>query len=119
MGWANGLKFAGYASDPSYPSKLIKIIESNRLYEYDEQINAEKITLVTTIPQDNKKVSQKKETEKKVSEKDVLKSESTTNESNDKLAKSMSCSNIMNVSKAWTTSCSLMKLCILIRRKKL
>ncbi|MBK7637114.1 MAG: glucosaminidase domain-containing protein [Saprospiraceae bacterium] len=89
VGWANGLKFAGYASDPSYPSKLIKIIETNRLYEYDEQINAEKITLVTTIPQDNKKVSQKKETEKKVSEKDVLKSESTTNESNDKLAKSM------------------------------
>lgn len=33
--WANGLKKAGYATDPSYPSKLIKLIEDYRLYEYD------------------------------------------------------------------------------------
>jgi LysM repeat protein len=89
VGWANGLKFAGYASDPSYPSKLIKIIETNRLFEYDEQINTERFTLVTTVPQDNKKVSQKKEAEKNVPEKNVIRSEITTNESNDKLAKSV------------------------------
>ncbi|MGM9762787.1 MAG: glucosaminidase domain-containing protein [Candidatus Cryptobacteroides sp.] len=35
-GWAYGLKRAGYATDPEYPSKLIKLIEDYRLYEYDE-----------------------------------------------------------------------------------
>ena len=34
-GWAYGLKKAGYATDPAYPSKLIKLIEDYRLYEYD------------------------------------------------------------------------------------
>lgn len=34
-GWANGLKKAGYATDPSYPKKLIKLIEEYKLYEYD------------------------------------------------------------------------------------
>jgi len=34
-GWANGLKAAGYATDPSYPIKLIKIIEDYKLYEFD------------------------------------------------------------------------------------
>lgn len=33
--WAQGLKKAGYATDPSYPSKLIKIIEDYHLYDYD------------------------------------------------------------------------------------
>lgn len=34
-GWAHGLKKAGYATDPSYPSKLIKLIETYQLYLYD------------------------------------------------------------------------------------
>ncbi len=34
-GWARGLKKAGYATDPAYAEKLIKIIEDYRLYEYD------------------------------------------------------------------------------------
>lgn len=34
-GWAHGLKKAGYATDPSYPTKLIKLIETYQLYEYD------------------------------------------------------------------------------------
>lgn len=34
-GWAYGLKKAGYATDPAYPSKLIRLIEEYRLYEYD------------------------------------------------------------------------------------
>lgn len=36
VGWANGLKKAGYATDPSYPERLIKIIEEFKLYLYDE-----------------------------------------------------------------------------------
>lgn len=35
-GWARGLKQAGYATDPSYPERLIKIIEDFKLYVYDE-----------------------------------------------------------------------------------
>jgi len=34
-GWAKGLQKAGYATDKKYPSKLIRIIESNKLYKYD------------------------------------------------------------------------------------
>jgi hypothetical protein len=34
--WAYGLKQAGYATDPAYPGKLIKIIEDFRLYELDQ-----------------------------------------------------------------------------------
>lgn len=34
--WAKGLKKAGYATDRKYPSKLIRIIESYQLYEFDK-----------------------------------------------------------------------------------
>ena len=34
-GWALGLKAAGYATDPEYPSKLITIIERYKLYDLD------------------------------------------------------------------------------------
>ncbi len=34
-GWAYGLKKAGYATDPAYPKKLIRLIEEYELYEYD------------------------------------------------------------------------------------
>ncbi|MDR2921352.1 MAG: glucosaminidase domain-containing protein [Tannerella sp.] len=34
-GWAQGLKRYGYASDPNYATKLIKLIESYQLYYYD------------------------------------------------------------------------------------
>jgi len=34
--WAYGLKQAGYATDPGYPAKLVKIIEDFRLYELDQ-----------------------------------------------------------------------------------
>lgn len=39
--WANGLKKAGYATDPAYPSKLIKYIEDYRLDAYDRMSVAE------------------------------------------------------------------------------
>ena len=35
-GWAKGLKKAGYATDKKYPKKLIKIIETYKLYEFDK-----------------------------------------------------------------------------------
>ena len=35
VSWANGLKKAGYATDPSYPSKLIANIEKYDLAKYD------------------------------------------------------------------------------------
>lgn len=35
-GWARGLKKAGYATDPRYADKLIKIIEENNLQQYDK-----------------------------------------------------------------------------------
>lgn len=41
-GWANGLKKAGYATDPKYPSKLIGIIERYQLFLYDHEVVAPK-----------------------------------------------------------------------------
>lgn len=35
-GWAKGLKKAGYATDPKYAQRLIRIIEENKLYLLDE-----------------------------------------------------------------------------------
>lgn len=35
-GWANGLKKAGYATNPKYPQLLIDIIEQNNLQQFDK-----------------------------------------------------------------------------------
>ena len=35
VGWANGLKACGYATNPKYAQRLIGIIETYKLYEYD------------------------------------------------------------------------------------
>jgi uncharacterized FlgJ-related protein len=35
VGWANGLKAAGYATNPNYPNLLINIIEKYNLTQYD------------------------------------------------------------------------------------
>ena len=35
VSWAKGLQKCGYATDPNYAEKLINIIESNQLFEYD------------------------------------------------------------------------------------
>lgn len=37
VGWAKGLKQAGYATDPKYAEKLISIIERYELYELDKE----------------------------------------------------------------------------------
>ena len=39
--WAHGLKKAGYATDPAYPQKLIKIIEDCELYKFDKGVVVE------------------------------------------------------------------------------
>ncbi|MDF1572461.1 MAG: glucosaminidase domain-containing protein [Bacteroidales bacterium] len=39
-GWANGLKKAGYATNRQYAELLIRIIEENELYKYDEMVLA-------------------------------------------------------------------------------
>ncbi|MBL7951904.1 MAG: glucosaminidase domain-containing protein [Flavobacteriales bacterium] len=38
-GWAKGLKKAGYATDPNYPSKLIALIERYELHKLDKGID--------------------------------------------------------------------------------
>lgn len=40
--WAKGLKAAGYATAPDYAQRLIKLIEDNNLYLFDEE-NGEKL----------------------------------------------------------------------------
>ena len=37
-GWAQGLKAAGYATDPKYPDKLISLIDRLQLYRYDGEV---------------------------------------------------------------------------------
>lgn len=39
-GWAKGLKKAGYATSPTYADALIRLIEENELYKYDEGVMA-------------------------------------------------------------------------------
>jgi len=47
-GWAKGLRKAGYATDPKYPSKLISLIERYHLDEYDEVTNVINTEVATT-----------------------------------------------------------------------
>ena len=48
--WAEGLKAAGYATNPRYPQQLIKLIEDNCLYEYDSGYQKQEI-VVNQIPE--------------------------------------------------------------------
>lgn len=49
--WAYGLKEAGYATDPQYPAKLIRIIEENDLTRFDRiQPESEKQTPIPDAP---------------------------------------------------------------------
>jgi len=45
--WAHGLKKAGYATHPEYAQKLIRVIEENELYQFD---NSNVITAVNVRP---------------------------------------------------------------------
>ncbi len=41
--WAHGLKKAGYATDPAYPKKLIRLIEEYELHQFDSKTAASEI----------------------------------------------------------------------------
>ncbi len=52
-GWAKGLKEAGYATDPKYTQRLLEIIETNKLYQYDEIEGMENIDVFAEKPKTN------------------------------------------------------------------
>lgn len=70
VGWANGLKFSGYATDPNYSKKLIKIIETNRLYEYDEVTNVQQqyVSNTSSVPVQKEKNKPKAQTTKETNQ---------------------------------------------------
>lgn len=49
-GWAKGLKEAGYATDPKYTQRLLEIIETHKLYEYDKVDELPNITVSVEKP---------------------------------------------------------------------
>ncbi len=49
-GWAKGLKKAGYATDPNYADRLIKIIEDNQLYLLDLEKESQLTASVNNEP---------------------------------------------------------------------
>ncbi len=53
-GWAKGLKKAGYATDPHYPSKLIALIERYELHKLDQGIDVTYKPKPTTSGSTNK-----------------------------------------------------------------
>lgn len=50
-GWAHGLRKAGYATDPKYPEKLIRLIEDHELYLYDTPTVLSGEVALPTFPQ--------------------------------------------------------------------
>lgn len=48
--WAKGLKAAGYATNPQYAERLIKIIEEEKLYQYDHKVKHPTGTPAPVIP---------------------------------------------------------------------
>ena len=50
-GWAYGLRKAGYATDPQYPEKLIRLIEEHELYVFDSMQPAEADDDAQLIPE--------------------------------------------------------------------
>ena len=54
--WAEGLKEAGYATDPQYPTKLITLIEKYQLYKYDVEegnVLAEAVSKKSATPSES------------------------------------------------------------------
>lgn len=50
VAWANGLKKAGYATDPIYAERLIKIIQENKLFLYDEYVDNRQLASLKREP---------------------------------------------------------------------
>jgi hypothetical protein len=59
-GWAYGLRKAGYATDPKYPEKLIRLIEEHELYVFDSMQPDEADDDIQQIPQSPAKLEQAK-----------------------------------------------------------
>jgi LysM repeat protein len=57
IGWAKGLKKAGYATVHDYDKRLIKIIEDYQLYRLDYRINFNQLTASTNTDFKNNRVS--------------------------------------------------------------
>ncbi|MFM2394158.1 MAG: hypothetical protein RLZZ546_2140 [Bacteroidota bacterium] len=58
--WAIGLKNAGYASDPLYPEKLIKIIEKYELHKFDSLYKSTDPSAHAIVTKDNEPSTQNK-----------------------------------------------------------
>jgi LysM repeat protein len=56
LGWAHGLKKAGYATAHDYAQRLIKIIEENQLYRLDYRLSYDQL-IVSDAPVNSKNVS--------------------------------------------------------------
>lgn len=66
-GWAHGLKRCGYATDPAYAGKLIKLIEDYNLMQYvtiEEQLPATDTTQASDKPDKSDKQSKSRKTGK-------------------------------------------------------
>jgi LysM repeat protein len=50
-GWARGLKQAGYATDPTYAERLIKIIEEHKLYLFDDYVDNRQLATIQNTPE--------------------------------------------------------------------
>lgn len=56
-GWARGLKQAGYATDPKYADRLIEIIETYKLGQYDQEKEIPNITITVDAPKHPSKMN--------------------------------------------------------------
>ncbi len=59
VGWAKGLKKAGYATAKDYDKKLIKIIEDYQLYRLDYRINFDQLTASNSAKIKSENISDK------------------------------------------------------------
>ncbi len=53
VGWARGLKQAGYATAPDYADRLIRIIEENQLYAYDDGLQDQQLASLQHTPNEH------------------------------------------------------------------
>jgi len=62
-GWAKGLKKAGYATDPKYANLLIRLIEDNKLDQYDNGLIVERREFESSRPKQKKHTIRSESTE--------------------------------------------------------
>ena len=91
--WAYGLKKAGYATDPSYASKLIRIIEDYNLAKYDSMSIAEVEALSPAVGEvsnepENSKESKMSRRQARKAEKKAAKAKKSASEENEVIPES-------------------------------